>query len=237
MKHADGAGAVERAGELAEGLAHESRLQADEAVAHLALDLGLGRERRDRVDGDDVEGAAAHQHLGDLEGLLAVVGLRDQEVVDVDADGLGVQRVHGVLGVDEGGLAAEALGLGDEVVHEGGLAGRLGAVDLDDAAARDAAHSERDVESERACRHALQVVAHRMVAHAHDAALAELALDLGHGCVEGLVLVQTGRSSHWDAGKTASGVWTAPPLCRRLLYKTIWSTPNPGKFTFCRGKG
>ena len=157
MKHADGARAVERAGELAQRLAHEPRLQADEAVAHLALDLGLGRERRDRVDGDDVEGAAADQHLGDLEGLLAVVGLRDEQVVDVDADGLGVRRVHGVLGVDEGGLAAEALRLGDEVVDQRRLAGRLGAVDLDDAAPRDAAHAEGDVERERAGGHALHV--------------------------------------------------------------------------------
>ena len=99
---------AERAGELAQRLAHEARLQADEAVAHLALDLGLRRERRDGVDGDDVDGAAAHEHLGDLEGLLAVVGLRDEQVVDVDADGLGVDRVDGVLGVDEGGQAAQA---------------------------------------------------------------------------------------------------------------------------------
>ena len=31
---------------------------------------------------------AAHQHLGDLERLLAVVGLRHQQVVDVDAERL-----------------------------------------------------------------------------------------------------------------------------------------------------
>ena len=38
------------AGELAQRLAHEPRLQAHVRVAHVALDLGLGRERRDRVD-------------------------------------------------------------------------------------------------------------------------------------------------------------------------------------------
>ena len=56
------------------------------AVAHLALDLGLRRQRRDRVDRDDVERARADQQLGDLERLLAGVGLGDEQLVDVDAD-------------------------------------------------------------------------------------------------------------------------------------------------------
>ena len=187
---ADRARAAQAAVELAQRLAHEPRLQADEAVAHLALDLGLGRERGDGVDGDDVEGAAAHQHLGDLERLLAVVRLRDQQVVDVDADGLGVDGVHGVLGVDERRLAAELLRLGDEVVDHGRLARGLRTEDLDDAAARDAADAEGDVERQRAGGHELHVVADRVVAETHDAALAELAVDLGDGGLEGFVFVQ-----------------------------------------------
>ena len=64
----------------------------DVRVAHLAFDLGLGRERGDRVDDDDVDRARAHQHVGDLERLLAGVGLRDQQLVDVDAELLRVLR-------------------------------------------------------------------------------------------------------------------------------------------------
>ena len=84
------------------------------AVAHLALDLGLGHQRGDRVDDDDVEGAGAHEHLGDLERLLAGVGLRDQQVVDVHADPARVGRIERVLGVDEGarcrrGVCASAI--------------------------------------------------------------------------------------------------------------------------------
>ena len=45
------------------------------AIAHLALDLGPRRERGHRVDDDDVERARADEHVGDLEGLLAGVGL------------------------------------------------------------------------------------------------------------------------------------------------------------------
>ena len=74
------------AGELAQRLAHQPGLQADVAVAHLALDLGAGRECGHRVDDDHVDGAGAHEHVDDLERLLAGVGLADQQLVDVDTD-------------------------------------------------------------------------------------------------------------------------------------------------------
>ena len=66
---------AERAGELAQRLAHEPGLEADGGVAHLALELGARHERGDGVDDDDVDGAAAHEHVADLERLLAGVGL------------------------------------------------------------------------------------------------------------------------------------------------------------------
>ena len=143
--------------ELAQRLAHEARLQADVAVAHVALDLGLGHERRDRVDDDDVDRAGAHEHVGDLERLLAVVGLADEQLVGLDAELARVGGVERVLGVDERRDAARLLGLGDGVEGERGLAARLRAVDLDDAAARVAADAERDVEPDAAGRDDLDV--------------------------------------------------------------------------------
>ena len=63
---------------------------------------------------------------------------------------LGVVGVERVLGVDEGGDAAGRLGAGDGVQRERGLARGLRAVDLDDAAARQAADAEGHVEGDRA---------------------------------------------------------------------------------------
>ena len=142
----------DRAGELAQRLAHEARLQADVGVAHLALELGLRRQRRDRVDDDDVDGVRAHQHVGDLERLLAAVRLRDEQVVGPHAELARVADVERVLGVDERADAAPLLRLGDDVQRQRRLAGRLRPVDLDDAAARQPADAERDVEAERAGR-------------------------------------------------------------------------------------
>src|SRR5574337_1751168 len=87
-------GALDVGGELAQRLAHQAGLQAGQLVAHFAFDFRLRGERGDRVDDDDVDAARAHQHVGDLERLLAGVGLRDQQVGDVHAELLGVADVE-----------------------------------------------------------------------------------------------------------------------------------------------
>ena len=135
-EQADGLRPVEVAGELAERLRHQPRLQADLDLAHLALELDPRRQRRDRVDGDEIDRSGAGQHVDDLERLLAVVGLGDQQLVGVDADPPRVDRIDRVLGVDERADAAPGLSLGDDVVDERRLARGLGAEDLDDPAAR-----------------------------------------------------------------------------------------------------
>ncbi len=79
-------------------------------IAHLALDFGLGRQCRHRVDDDDVDRARTHEHVGDLQRLLARVRLRDQQFVDVDAQLFGIGRVERVFGIDERSRAARLLG-------------------------------------------------------------------------------------------------------------------------------
>ena len=164
---------------------HQPGLQAGQRVAHVAVQLGLGHQRRDGVGHDDVHRVRAHQRLGDLERLLPGVGLGDQHLVDVDAELPGVPGVERVLGVDERGDAAASLRFRDHVVDEGRLSGRLRSEDLDDSLARQAADSEREIEGERARgdradRHS------RVVVHLHDGALPELPLDLGDREVESL---------------------------------------------------
>ena len=81
------------AGELAQRLRHQPRLQAHLRFAHLAFDFGLAapapppsRRRRRRRRSERIE------HFDDLERLLAVVRLRDQQVVEIDAELLRVLR-------------------------------------------------------------------------------------------------------------------------------------------------
>ena len=178
--------AIERR-ELAHGLAHQARLEADERVPHLAFDLRPRHERRHGVDDDHVDRVRAHERVDDLERLLARVGLADQEVVELDPELARVGRVEGVLGVDEGGDAAALLGVGDDVQGEGGLARALRAEDLDDAPARQALAAEGQVEGDRARRDAADLPQHLAFPEAHDRPAAVALLDLGEGRGERLL--------------------------------------------------
>ena len=172
-------GLGDRGGELAQRLAHQPRLQAGQAVAHLAFDLGPRRQGRHRVDDDDVHRAGAHQGVGDLQRLLAGVRLGDQQVVEVDPQLVGVGGIQRVLGVDEGGGAAGLLHLGHHVQGQGGLARAFRPVDLDHPPLGQAADAQRHVEAERAGGDRLDLDDLALVAQLHHRALAEGPVDLG----------------------------------------------------------
>lgn len=159
------------------------------AVAHLAFQFGARHQRRDRVDHQHVDGAGAHQRVGDLQRLLAGIRLGDQQLVDVDAQLAGIGRVERVLRIDEGAGAAGLLGLGDGVQGQRGLARAFRPVDFNDAALRQAADTQRDVETERAGGNHLRLDQVLLGAELHDRALAERAFDLAQGGIERLLLV------------------------------------------------
>ena len=106
---------VEVGGELAQRLRHEASLSADVVIAHVAFDLGLWCECRNRVDDDDVERTGTDEHVAYFEGLFTRVGLGDQQAVDIDADRFGVDGIHGVFGVDVGARTTVTLCLGNNV--------------------------------------------------------------------------------------------------------------------------
>ena len=130
-----------------------------------------------------------------FQSLLARVGLRDEQLVDVDAELRGVRRVHRVLGVDVGGDVARLLRLGHDVERERRLARRLGAEDLDDATARDAADADGRVERERGRRDGRDVD-HLFVAEAHDRTLAEFLFDVRERRLDRLAAVGALPVSH-----------------------------------------
>jgi len=123
-----------------------------------------------------------------ISSAFAGIGLADQEVLQVDAELLRVLHVERVLGIDEGADAGLLLHFGDDLQGERGLAGRLRAVDLDHAAARQAADTQRDIEPQRAGGDDLDVFDLLAIAQAHDRALAELLFDLRQRRLQGLGL-------------------------------------------------
>jgi hypothetical protein len=90
--------------------------------AHLAVDFRARHERGDRVDDHHVDRVRANQHFDDFQRLFAVVGLRDEQIVEVDSQLPGVPRVERVLGVDERRHAPQFLRFGDDLQRQRGLA-------------------------------------------------------------------------------------------------------------------
>src|SRR6185437_14684138 len=97
-----------------------------------------------------IERGTLHERSRDFESLLAVVRLRDEKIVDIDAELAGVDGIEGVFGVNEGGGAAGALRLGDRLEGHGGFAGGFGAENFDHPAARKAADAEGGIERQAA---------------------------------------------------------------------------------------
>ena len=111
-------------------------------VSHLAVEFSLWYERRDGVHHQHINGVRAHQRFRDLECLLAVIGLRNQQVVHVDAQLLGVAGIECVLGIHERGHAASLLRLGNHLQSDGGLTRRLRPENFHHASAGKSADAE-----------------------------------------------------------------------------------------------
>ena len=94
-----------------------------------------------------------------------------------------------MLDVDVGGHAAHRLGLSDDVLSEGGLAGRLRPKDLGYSGARDATDAQRQVQRQRSGGDRLHMELLRGLAQAHDRPLAKPLLDLAQCHVQRVLLL------------------------------------------------
>ena len=197
------------AGQLAQRLAHQPRLQTRQRIAHLAFEFGLRHQRRNRIDHQHVDPAGAHQRVADFQRLFAGVGLRDQQFVDVDAQLPRIDRIERVFGVDEGADAALLLPLRHRVQRQRGFARGFRPVDFDHPSPRQAADTQRDVQPERARGNRLDIHRTVVLAQLHHRALAELALDLGERGGQGLGLIHGGSfdDTQGSGGHSTCSLW------------------------------
>ena len=139
---------MDGAGEAAHGVGHEAGVAAHLGFAHVALQFGLGNQGRHRVDDHQIHRAGTHQHVRDVQSLLAIVRLGDKQVVGIHAQALGIGHVQSVLGVHKGAGAALLLALGDDVQGKRGLARGFGAENFGNPTARDAAHAQGQIQTD-----------------------------------------------------------------------------------------
>ena len=128
-------------GELAQGLGHEPGLQPHVGVAHLPFQLRPGHQGCHAIYHHRVYRACAHQVLGYLQRLFRAVGLRYEELLQVDPAAPSVGRVKGMFCIYVGGSAPLLLSLGHYVESQRGLAGSLRPENLGDPASGNASNA------------------------------------------------------------------------------------------------
>ncbi len=119
-------GACNRSGQLAQCLAHQARLQTDMGIPISPSSSALRHQGGDRINHQNVDRARTHQRIGDLKRLLTGIGLGDQQIVQIDTQLAGIDRIKRVFGIDKGADAACLLGFGHDMQRQGRLAGTFG---------------------------------------------------------------------------------------------------------------
>ncbi len=116
-------------------------------------DLGRGRAgvRTGRqVQDEDVDRATGEEHPGDRQALVKCVGRQDDEPVEADAAGDGLDRIERPGEIEPGDDRAVGLGLGDEAQGEGRGAGAGAALQRHAGASRKATRPDDRVEGREA---------------------------------------------------------------------------------------
>lgn len=123
--------------------------QAPEPLGDLRRRRAHRRTRRE-VDHEDVDRAPGEEHAGDRQALVEGVGSQDDEPVEADAAGGGLDRVERPGKIEPGDDRAVGLSLGDEAEGEGRGPGAGRAAQRDAGGTRQPARSEDRVEGREA---------------------------------------------------------------------------------------
>ena len=73
-------------------------------VAHFAFDFGLRNQGGYGVDDDDVNGTAADEFFRDFKSLFAVIRLGNEQLVGIDAEVAGIDRIESVFRIDKAAM-------------------------------------------------------------------------------------------------------------------------------------
>ena len=181
---------ADRARQFAQRLRHQTRLQADMAVAHFTFDFRARHQCRHRIDDQHIDGIRAHQCIDDFQRLLTRIGLRHNQLIDVYAQLPSINRIERMFGVHKGSRTAALLRFGDDMQRQCGLARAFRPVNFDDATARQSAHAQGDIEAKAARRNRFDL--HGFLrAKPHGRALAKSAVNLRKCGIQCLLPVQS----------------------------------------------
>ena len=161
-------------------------MQTHVRIAHFAFKFGFGNQSGDRVDNQNIDSAGANQRIGDFQSLFAGIRLRNQQVVNVNADFLGIGRVKSVFRIDESAGAAFFLRLCNNAQSQSGFAGTFRAVDFDNTAFGQPTDAQGDVYAQRTGGNGFNINV-GVLTEAHNRTFAEGSFNLAQCRVKGFI--------------------------------------------------
>ena len=72
------------------------------AIAHIAFYFRSRHQRRHGIHNNHIYRIGPHQHIADFQRLLSGIRLRNQHIVNIDTQLLGIDGVQSVFGIDKG---------------------------------------------------------------------------------------------------------------------------------------
>ena len=165
-------------GQFSQSLGHQPCLKSHMRISHISLDFCSWDQCRHRVHDNNIYGTGTNHSLCDLQRLLAVVRLRDVQIVDIHTDVLCISRIQGMFRIDKSGNAASLLYLCHHMKGHGSLTAGFRSVDFYDPSLWNTSHSQRNIQAQGTGRYGFYIHVCGRVSQLHDRAFAKLFFNL-----------------------------------------------------------
>ena len=158
-------------------------------ISHISVDLRLRHQSGHRVHDHYIHSAGANHHLRNLQRLLAVIRLRNIEVINIHADILCIDRIQGMLRVDKTGDPAPFLNLGHHMESHRCFTAGFRAVNLDHTSPRHASQSQGNIQTQRSRGNRFNIHIRTGISQLHHGAFSIRSLNLCQGRVQRFQLI------------------------------------------------
>ena len=100
-------------------MGHESGLQANMMISHVAVNFRPWHEGCHRVNNYDIQAAASHKNFRDFQSLFTKIRLGNQQIFHIHSKAFCVGGIKGMFGINKGGIPSAALGFSNYMQGKG----------------------------------------------------------------------------------------------------------------------
>jgi NDP-sugar pyrophosphorylase family protein len=98
---------------FSQSLRHQSRLQSHFRVSHFPFEFSSWCKGCNRIDNYDIYCRRANELFGDLQCLFAAIGLRDKQILNINAQLLGIKTIKSMFCINKCSYSSRFLCLGN----------------------------------------------------------------------------------------------------------------------------